>query len=207
MKSSLQVMGFALLCAATSAWSAEPAVVQQNDVVFTGLFGAPRTVRSETLILPNANAVLRSQGARDRRVAQRETQSSAAVEQQRQSDARRKAEAEAMSGAVPAPADAASAEAAMLDASNPGASHPVVETSAETSEAVTAAPAAEPQSVEAPAPVPDAAPAVAPDEAPAADAAPAEAAATAAPAEAEAAAPEAAPAPEDEQPAAPAPGQ
>lgn len=171
-------MGFALLCFIAPGWSAEPAAVQQHDVVFTGPFGLGRTVRSETLILPNANSVLHAQDARDRRVARRETQNSAALEQKRQSEARRQAEADAMAGAEPVPADAVSAEAAILEASDASVSQPAAEDAAEV------------EAADAPVPVPDAAPAAADD------------AVSAETAEADAAA-----APADEQPAEAAGGE
>jgi len=166
-------MGFALLCFAASGWSAEPIAVQQHDVTSRGMFGLSRTVRSETLILPNANAVLRAQGAHDRRRAQREAQNSAGLEQKRQSDARRQAEADAMSGAAPAPAEAASAETAILEASDAGAPQPAAEG------------AVGDEVADAPVPVSGAASAATADEGSTHDAAPGE---VVAPAEADAAA-------------------
>lgn len=172
MKSSLQVLGLALLCFTASAWSADPVVTHQHDVVFTGPLGIGRTVRSETLILPNANSVLRTQATRDRRAALQEEN------KKQQSDARRQAEADSMTGAEPVPVDAVSVEAVILEASEAGTSQSAVEGTAEVDVA------------DAPVPVSNASPTEDAEGEAAGDAASGEAAGTDAPAP-----------PADEQPA------
>lgn len=129
MKIPLRPITSAFLVFVATAWSAEPIVVKQHDVVFPGFFGFGRPVTSETLILPGASSVLRQQRGRDRREALREAQDAAAREQQRHAEARRKAEAESMAAVAPAPADAPAAESSMAEASSQSVLEPIATSS------------------------------------------------------------------------------
>lgn len=131
------------LCAGTARASED--IAEKSDVVVPdGIFGSMRKVDSETLILPDASAVMRQQ---QQRTAVQESRERAAQD----AEAERLSNAARIQAAAPAPAAETNAEAALIEESAQAATV-VEEPSTAVAEPAPVTPEPEPSPGEEPAP-------------------------------------------------------